>query len=105
MHDLGVKAEATFVADLRRCRHPQAEPVVLTTGELVACVCIGCYQQLPADYIERQATEAHVEAYCLHKDSVEVTRFGSRDRTYACRDCGSWVSNSTWPTLNPQPFA
>lgn len=87
-----------------RCVHLQAEPVALSTGEQVACICIGCHQQLPAGYIEDQATKAHREAYCTHEDSLEVTRFGSPDRTYACGDCGSWVSDSTWPTLNPPPF-
>lgn len=62
MYALGAHAAATFEVDLMRCRHPQAEPVILTTGELVACVCIGCYQPLPAGYIEDQAKQAHLEA-------------------------------------------
>lgn len=100
MRSLGARAEVTLVRDLRRCQHPQAEPVILSTGELVACVCIGCFGPLPADYIERQAETAHLKAYCVHEDSVEITAFGSRDRTHACRVCGAWVSDSTWPTVN-----
>lgn len=48
----GVQQAETFAQELKRCRHPQVEPVTLSTGELVACVCIDCYEQLPADYIE-----------------------------------------------------
>lgn len=96
---LGAQAAATFEADLMRCRHPQAEPVILTTGELVACVCIGCYQQLPADYIGWQRDRSYVEAYCTHDDKVEVTAFGKADREYNCTACGSWISDSARPIL------
>lgn len=83
-YDLGVLVEATFVADLKRCRHPQAEPVILTTGELVACVCIGCYQPLPADYIESQAEQAQREAYCTHRS----LRSHDWHRILVCDGCG-----------------
>lgn len=85
----------------QRCQHPQAEPVVLSTGEQVACVCIGCYEQLPADHIKRQAEAAHREAHCDHTGAIEVTAFGKADRHFICNECGSWVSNCTWPTMHP----
>lgn len=88
MRDLGARAEATFVADLKRCRHPQAEPVILTTGELVACVCIGCYHQLPADYIAFQCDHSETMAYA----DFDRVPAGSRFR---CVECGDWVSDST----------
>jgi hypothetical protein len=88
-------ADALF-AGLMRCRHPQAEPVILSTGELVACVCIGCYQQLPAEYIDWQRDRSNLEAYCPHRDKVEVTGFNKADREFICRACGGWVSDSEW---------
>lgn len=91
LYTLGVQAEATLHQDLRRCQHPQAEPVIPTTGELVACVCIGCYEQLSADYIEQQAERAHLAAYCRHS--------GTRFVQSTCSECGSQVSKGTWPNL------
>lgn len=88
MRNLGALAEATLAADLRRCRHPQAEPVILSTGELVACVCIGCYHQLPADYIGGQVEQAQREAYCTHDDEVDITGFGQVEHTHTCTGCG-----------------
>lgn len=73
---------------------------MLSTGELVACVCIGCYQQLPAGYIEDQAQQAHRKAYCSHTEVVEVTSFGKANRQYTCTGCGGWVSDDTWPTFH-----
>lgn len=101
MHGLGARAEATLARDVRRCQHPQAEPVILSTGELVACVCVTCFNPLPADYIERQAERAHLEAHCTHSNTVEITAFGEANRRYTCIGCGSWLSDSTWPTIHP----
>lgn len=70
------------------CRHPQAEPVILTTGELVACVCIGCYQQLAAEYIERQAEQAQREAYCTHEHELSLRSWGQPSDSLICSYCG-----------------
>lgn len=93
MYALGAQKAATFVADLQRCRHPQAEPVILSTGELVACVCIGCYQQLSASYIKDQADDAHRLAYCSHR--------GSRFSRSTCSECGRPVPKGTFPNIRP----
>ena len=46
----------------RRCAHRQAEPVILCTGELVACVCVECFEPLPARWVETQRRKARVES-------------------------------------------
>jgi hypothetical protein len=33
------------------CQHPNPEPVVLTTGEVVAAVCPDCLQPLPPSFV------------------------------------------------------
>ena len=95
-YDAGVRAEAAFIEELRRCQHPQAEPVILSTGELVACVCIGCYQPLPADYIGQQVEQAQRKAFCTHAETMEIVDFGRApaDSRYSCAECGGWVSVS-----------
>jgi hypothetical protein len=59
------------------CRHPQADTVVLSTGEVAACVCVGCFAELPADYIDRQLQAAHLQATCSHEDAEYVMTAGS----------------------------
>lgn len=77
-------------AGLAGCTHRQAEPVILSTGEVVACVCIDCFGSLPADRIDDQHERAEREAFCEHPDTVELTTFGSAKRSYTCIDCGAW---------------
>ena len=72
------------------CVHRQAEPVTLTSGEQVACICIECFQQLPADYITGQMLRAELEAYCAHFETIEFTKFGDSCRSYQCLHCGAW---------------
>lgn len=84
----GEAMSASLIRDLQRCRHPQAEPVILSTGEQVASVCIGCYHQLPAEYIHGQAEKAHREAYCTHDNEVDITGFGQVEATTTCIKCG-----------------
>lgn len=76
------------------CSHRQAEPVVLFTGETVACVCILCMEQLPSDWIDMQRWRAETEARCSHEDLAEITRFDSPHREYTCLTCGGW--NPGW---------
>lgn len=73
------------------CAHQQAEPVILSTGELVACVCINCYAQLPDTYIVTQRTRAEREAHCQHADLVEMTKLGQAERSYLCVECGAYL--------------
>ena len=68
------------------CRHVQAEPVVLSTGETVACVCIWCFEPLPADYIARQAALCEREAYCAHGTLISVNAEGMTSWEF-CADC------------------
>lgn len=52
--DMGVTAEQACLSMeilAGGCPHRQSEPVTLSTGELVACICVKCYRQLPADWI------------------------------------------------------
>ena len=76
----------------RRCNHQQAEPVVLSTGETVACVCISCLAGLSAGYVEQQRRRAEVAAYCDHSDVVELAEFGKEpaDWDRMCTTCGAW---------------
>jgi hypothetical protein len=70
------------------CQHPQAEPVVLITGETVACVCISCMAQLRPDYIEDQHEAAYRRAYCEHGEQVEIRSFDRWLATPICTECG-----------------
>ena len=74
-----------------RCAHRQAEPVTLSTGETVACVCIECFDSLPPNRILDQRDRAEVEAFCEHDDTVELTMFGSAKREFNCIACGAWL--------------
>lgn len=68
------------------CRHQQAEPVVLCTGELVACVCCLCWEQLPPDYIERQVALCLNQAYCPHGTVITMSVTEGMSWKY-CSDC------------------
>jgi hypothetical protein len=74
-----------------RCAHRQAEPVVLSTGEVVASVCIECYAPLSADYIDSQRERAERTAFCEHDEKAEITMFGEAKRSYICIDCGTML--------------
>ena len=72
------------------CAHQQAEPVVLSSGETVACVCIACIQPLAADWITNQRMTAERVARCKHDDLIDITGFGKlpgSDRI--CAECGA----------------
>lgn len=71
------------------CSHRQAEPVLLNTGELVACVCIACLRALPYDWISDQMHRAYREAHCEH-EWIEMPTLGSAEVDAQCRDCGTW---------------
>lgn len=68
---------------LEGCTHDQAEPVVLSTGEVVACVCVACIEALPADWIANQYRRAEREAWCTHENWVADIRFGQVGETKA----------------------
>jgi hypothetical protein len=72
-----------------RCSHQQAEPVVLSTGETVACVCISCIEPLAANWIANQRSTAERVAYCRHEDLVDITGFGKVETDYICAGCGA----------------
>lgn len=72
------------------CAHNQAEPVILSTGELVACVCISCLRALPFDWITNQVSRGHREAFCAHQEWIEMPMFGRVEVDATCRDCGAW---------------
>jgi hypothetical protein len=74
------------------CLHRQAEPVILSTDEHVACVCITCYRQLPPTWILDQRARAEHEAYCKHDQTVDVTPFGKVPGSeVTCLGCGAWL--------------
>lgn len=80
---------SNMISPESRCPHRQAEPVVLTTGETVACLCVVCLEALPADYVDRQRDTAHAIAVCLHEDTAEITTWGSPAYGYEiCTACG-----------------
>lgn len=68
------------------CRHQQAEPVVLSTGELVACVCIWCWEQLPPGYIAGQIELCLKQAYCPHGTFITISAAEGWSWNY-CTDC------------------
>jgi len=70
------------------CAHSQAEPVVLSTGETVASVCVGCLAGLATDYIDRQRGRAEREAFCTHDDLIEMTSLGELPWSI-CTQCGA----------------
>lgn len=73
------------------CPHAQAEPVVLSTDETVACVCIACLDSLPANWIGQQRDRAEREAHCDHDQTWDDRRLGSRTARRHCNGCGmSW---------------
>lgn len=77
---------------VRRCVHRQAEPVVLSNGEHVACICIKCWDQLPDTYIAGQRAKAEREAYCTHEDTMDFTQFGQIPGSQIqCVRCGAML--------------
>lgn len=80
------------------CAHPQAEPVILSTGEQVACICLNpdCYQQLPADYITTQRDIAELRACCEHENRIDLIELGTVDWDQICQDCGEIRPRSQW---------
>lgn len=99
--DAAEHAAAVIRAATGPCRHPDAVPVDLVTGERVAALCTTCLEQLPAswlDELERRAAErARVEtlrATCTHpedqREQVYITTVGSPVPTTItwCGTCG-----------------
>lgn len=80
------------------CAHRQAEPVILSTGEVVACVCVACYAQLPARYIRDQYDKALLYAYCKHKDRVDLAELGKEPVNWdqICQGCGQIMRAHQW---------
>lgn len=72
---------------LSGCAHQQAEPVILSTDETVACVCIACLAPLSADWITNQRDKAEREAHCDHEREYEDRRLGYLPRLQ-CFGCG-----------------
>lgn len=72
------------------CRHLRAEPVILCTGEQVACVCVSCFRQLPRDWISNQRDHAHREAFCQHEEWLEMPELGRLAVDAQCRACSTW---------------
>lgn len=71
-----------------KCRHQQADTVKLSTGEIVACVCIECYVRLVPGYIERQCEEAHRRAFCGHNETFEIRDMAQPNALKKiCQDC------------------
>jgi hypothetical protein len=87
----GVTAEEAAVhlkTALGGCPHSQAEPVILSTGETVACVCIACWDPLPAAWVRDQMELAHRVAYCRHENEVTLCSLGDPVDTLLCVGCG-----------------
>jgi hypothetical protein len=74
-------------AAVRWCAHRQADWVTLSTGEVVATVCVECLAALPADYIARQVARAEREAFCEHSETTELTTLSDPTPVIVCRAC------------------
>lgn len=72
------------------CPHLRAEPVILSTGEQVACVCASCLRQLPREWISNQRDRAHREAFCKHEEWLEMPELGRLAVDAQCRACSTW---------------
>lgn len=90
----GEEAAVHIKAALGGCPHVQAEPVVLYTGELVACVCIICLDKLPANWIAGQREHAELVAYCTHETLIELRSLGQLHPDYTCNRCGALNPNT-----------
>jgi hypothetical protein len=74
----------------QRCPHRQAEPVILSTGEQVACVCIACFAPLAAGWIIDQRSTAERVARCAHDDLIDISAFGEYPGSHQiCAGCGA----------------
>lgn len=83
------------------CRHRQSEPVILSTGEQVACICISCFASLPAGWIEGQRVRAYREAHCEH-EWIDVSTFGQLPGSHRiCGLCGIYVMDDEPACLPP----
>lgn len=70
------------------CAHRQAVEVVVAHGEIVACVCVECFEQLSPHWIAGQLDRALAEAYCPHDRTVDTTMLGMVVPERMCIDCG-----------------
>lgn len=69
------------------CQHRQADPVIISTGEVVACICTACLDPLPADWIAMQYERAHRAAFCEH-EWIDICTLSDVGRRGACCLCG-----------------
>lgn len=72
------------------CAHTQAHEVIISGGEVVACVCanVDCLQQLPPIYIAVQVERAWRVAHCRHGSWIELTELSKAESDYICMTCG-----------------
>lgn len=63
--------------------------MILSTGELVACVCIECFQPLASGYIAKQQRDAAVAAYCKHEFRTRIQSWGREIDFEQCMECRS----------------
>ncbi|MEV0993435.1 hypothetical protein [Nonomuraea sp. NPDC050202] len=62
-----------------RCDHAQAVPVEsVVTGEILAALCPGCDQQLPAEFLG-----------CPHDNAIDITNLAELPGQRICNDCGT----------------
>lgn len=80
---------STALAPLPACMHQQAEPVILSTGRTVACVCIACLTPLASNWIQQQRDRAEREARCDHDQTWDDRRLGSAKTWRGCNGCGA----------------
>jgi hypothetical protein len=75
-----------------RCDHTQAVPVEsVVTGEILAALCPGCDQQLPAAFLG-----------CTHDNAIDIPSFAEPPGRQICNDCGTvgWYGDSTTPSID-----
>lgn len=76
-------AELAFLAVAADCPHDVAEPVVLSTGELVAAVCAACLQELPKEWGCSECEWAEVRLLCRAQPELRLARSCQRHLTVA----------------------
>lgn len=66
------------------CGHKDAEPVRLSTGEIVAALCPACDERLSARFLD-----------CEHPQPIDCTALGDPEPRFFCSGCTTVIGEPT----------